>query len=314
LNIIITGLSGFVGSSLLKPLALHNITALGRTKLATFDGEFHFVELDGSSSYSDYLKNNDVLIHCAARVHVMAEKTSDSLADFRQINVSGTLNLARQAASVGIKRFIFISSIKVNGECTQTGLQFSPSDIPAPQDPYSVSKYEAEQGLQEIAKITGMEVVIIRPPLVYVEGVKGNFYSLLKLAKTGFPLPFGAIRNKRSMVYLDNLTDFIVKCIEHPKAANEIFLISDGNDLSIPMLIKYLRLSMVKPIRLLPVPVWLFALIGWVTGKTAVIERLCGSLQVDSSKASTLLNWTPPYTVKQGLQKTVDAFLKYKYK
>lgn len=310
MNIIISGLSGFVGSGLLGPLAQHNITALGRTKLSSYHGDFHFADINGSSDYSDFLKNNDVFIHCAARVHIMGQSSLDPLTEFREINVNGTLNLARQAASAGIRRFIFISSIKVNGEGTQSGTHFSPCDTPAPSDPYSVSKYEAEQGLQEIAKKTGMEVVIIRPPLIYGVGVKGNFHSLLKLAKSGLPLPFRSIHNKRSMVYLGNLIDFIVKCIDHPKAANEIFLISDGSDLSISGLIRQLRLAMVKPIRLLPMPEWLFTFAGKIFGKSAVIERLCGSLQVDSNKTNALLGWAPPYTVKRGLQLTVDDFLK----
>ncbi len=310
MNIIISGLSGFVGSALLGPLVLHNIKALGRTKLSSYHGDFHFAEINGSADYADFLKNNDVLIHCAARVHIMDESSLDPLTEFREINVSGTLNLARQAASAGIKRFIFISSIKVNGEGTQPGAQFTPSDIPAPEDPYGVSKYEAEQGLQQIAKNTGMEVVIIRPPLVYGAGVKGNFNSLLKLAKTGLPLPFGAIHNKRSMVYLGNLIAFIVECIDHPKAANEVFLISDGNDLSINRLITELRLAMFKPVRLLPMPGWLFTFVGKVTGNSSVVSRLCGSLQVDSSKVNKLLGWVPPYSVQQGLQLTVNNFLK----
>lgn len=309
-SIFLTGFNGFLGRSLLNNLSNRKIICYGRSRN---EGPFDcFVEgdLENLNSYIESLSSIEVVVHCAARVHVMDDDSSNPLKEFRTVNTTGTLNLAQQAAEAGVKRFIFISSIKVNGESTVKGRKFTSDDEPSPEDPYAISKAEAEKGLLEIAKETGMEVVIIRPPLVYGAGVKGNFLSLLKLSKLPIPLPFGLINNKRSMVYLDNLVDLIITCIDHPKAANKVFLASDNDDLSLSILLKLIRQAMNRRSLLLPVPSFLFQLIGKLLGKSAVIDRLLGNLQVDSSDASRLLSWTPPYSVEEGVKATVDEFLR----
>lgn len=306
LRILLTGATGFVGGALLKKLP--NVVVLGRSCPANFTGQYFKHELTADTDYAESLKVVDVVIHCAARVHIMNELVKCPLKAFRDVNVDATLKLARQAAEAGVRRFIFISSVKVNGEST-TGLPpFKSSDVEKPEDPYGISKGEAEFALKELCKNTGMELVIIRPPLVYGRGVKANFFNLLKLSNTWLPLPFGGVNNKRSMIYLGNLVDFIICCVDHPKAANQTFLISDGEDLSLKGLIRYTRQTMGKPIWLLPVPVGLFKWLGKLTGKSTVIDRLVGDLQVDSRKAQELLEWSPPYSVQQGISDTVADF------
>lgn len=308
MNVLITGASGFLGSRLAKK-SPGKIAALGRKAINGFGNAFYVKSIGKNIDYSDCLLSQDVVIHCAARVHVMGDNSANPLEEFREVNTAGTLNLARQAAESKVKRFIFISSIKVNGESTAYECKFSSYDKPNPEDPYGISKAEAEFGLQEIAKETGMEVVIIRPPLVYGPKVKGNFLNLLKLSKLPLPLPFGLINNQRSMVYLDNLVDLIITCIDHPEAANKIFLASDKDDLSLSRLLNLIRKAMNKPAFLLPVPAFLFQIAGKLTGRSAVVDRLLGNLQVDSNDAKKYLNWTPPYTVEQGIKATVDDFL-----
>jgi nucleoside-diphosphate-sugar epimerase len=252
-----------------------------------------------------------VIIHCAARVHVMDDSAENPLDEFREVNTYGTLNLAQQAAEAGIKRFIFISSIKVNGESTELGKPFTPNDAHIPRDPYGLSKYEAEVGLRAIAEKTGMEVVIIRPPLVYGPGVKANFASMMKWVNKGIPLPLGGIKeNKRSLVSLDNLVDLILTCIDHPNAANQTFLVSDDNDVSTTQLLTNMASALDVPNRLLPIPSSWFTLAAKLTGKPAISQRLCGSLQVDISKTQEMLNWQPPYSSAESMKKTADAFLK----
>ena len=229
---------------------------------------------------------------------------------FRKVNTSGTLNLARQAIESGVKRFIYLSSIKVNGEATLRGSQFTPDDIFVPTDPYALSKYEAEQGLLKLATESQMEVVIIRPPLVYGPGVKANFLSMMKWLHKGIPLPFGSIHNKRSLVALDNLVDLILICIEHPAAANQVFLVSDGEDLSTTELLSRVDIALGKKPRLLPVNQQLLEFGLKLVGKKDLAQRLCSSLQIDISKAKKLLNWTPPVSVEKGLHKTAEHFLK----
>jgi UDP-glucose 4-epimerase len=311
MKILVTGASGFVGSSLCTQLSLDGYHVLPVNRRLGNPG-LVCGNIDEATNWAKALVGIDTVVHTAARVHIMKDSLSDPLAGFREVNVGGTLKLARQAASLGVKRFIYISSIKVNGESTTRSNAFTEKDVPSPLDPYGVSKYEAEEGLKKISAESDMEVVIIRPPLVYGAGVKANFLNLLKLSSTRIPLPFGLIRNKRSMVYVENLVDFIVKCIYHPAAANQTFLVSDNYDLSLRNLLFLMRKSLYQPSRLVPVPIFLFNLTGFLFHKKDVIDRLVGDLQVNPSKAMTLLNWKPPYTVDQGIQNTVDSFLKDK--
>jgi nucleoside-diphosphate-sugar epimerase len=236
----------------------------------------------------------------------MHDISADQLAAFRTINLDGTLSLARQAAVAGVKRFLFISTVKVNGELTSLGHPFTECDAPAPQDAYGQSKLEAEQGLRKLAAATGMELVIIRPPLVYGPGVKANFASLMRAVQRRWPLPLGDLHNRRSLVALDNLIDFIITCIDHPKAANQTFLISDGQDLSTTELVRGLAQAAGVTTRLLPVPAWVLEIAGRLVGKGDAVQRLCGNLQIDSNKARILLGWEPKISVQEGLRRAVS--------
>ncbi len=311
-KVVVTGAAGFVGGTLMLALAQKRINAVGTVRRSTSTGpnrqDLECVgELNATTNWSSVLCGVRVVIHAAARAHIMKDELADPLAEYRLVNVEGTLNLARQAAAAGIKRFIYISSIKVNGESTPLGKPFLSSDIPEPEDPYGVSKREAEQGLMQLAADTGMEVVIIRPPLVYGPGVKGNFATMIKLIDKGLPLPLGAVHNKRSLVGVDNLVDLIIRCIDHPAAANQVFLAGDGEDLSTTELLRGVANAMGKPARLIPVPVGLLQLSATLLGKEAVAQRLLGSLRVDITKTCELLDWRPPYTVEEGLQRCFET-------
>lgn len=301
--LLLTGGSGLVGGALLQRLSGMNITAVGRTKPDNAGARFVGTDINSSSDYSAALAGIEVVIHSAARVHMMDEQSADPLAAFREVNTFGTLNLARQAAASGVKRFIFISSIKVNGEATAEREAFRFDDTAKPEDAYGISKAEAETGLKQIAAQTGMEVVIIRPPLVYGPGVKANFAAMLKLARKNLPLPLGAIHNKRSLVALDNLVDLIVTCIDHPKAANQTFLVSDDQDVSTTELLHLMTRAAGKTPRLVPVPVSWLKLTAKVTGKQAVIDRLCGNLQVDIKHTKDMLGWKPCISVEHAVLK-----------
>lgn len=311
--ILVTGATGFVGSALVARLAREGLEtrACIRGGDACMPAGIHVVRVAGLTADSDWsqtVAGVDAVVHLAARVHVMDDTAADPWVEFRRVNVQGTLNLARQAAAAGVRRFVFISSIKVNGEATKVGAPFSADDIPAPLDPYGVSKMEAEQGLRELAAQTGMEVVIIRPPLVYGPGVKANFQAMMRWLARGVPLPLGAIQNRRSLVALDNLVDLIVTCLDHPAAVNQTFLVSDGEDLSTTQLLRRMGQALDKPARLLPVPAALLSLGAAVMGKSGVAQRLCGSLQVDIAKTRQLLGWNPPLSVEAGLKKAAEGY------
>lgn len=313
MKILVTGASGFVGKSLCAELFRRGHMVV--TAVRTVNIEIDYLEqsviglIDGGTDWSVALTGVDVIIHLAARVHVMNDTVEDPLAEFRKVNVDGTLNLARQAVKAGVKRFIFISSIKVNGEHSVIGRPFTEVDAANPQDAYGVSKSEAEQGLLSIAQQTGIEVVIIRPPLVYGLGVKANFASMMRTVKRGIPLPLGAVNNKRSFVYVDNMVSLILRCMNHPAAANQIFLVSDGCDLSTTQLLRGCAAALGVKSRLLPVPPSLITACAVAIGKLDVVQRLCGSLQVDISKARTLLEWTPPVSVVDGLKATAQSLI-----
>ncbi|MBD9610147.1 MULTISPECIES: UDP-glucose 4-epimerase family protein [Pseudomonas] len=314
MRILLAGASGFVGSGLIAPLLErgHEITAAVRKLKVDLDSRVTQSLVNGLSADQDWqglLKDQDLVIQLAARVHVMSDESSDPLAEYRKVNVEGTLNLARQAADAGVKRFIFLSSIKVNGEGTALGKPYVADGEEAPSDPYGISKMEAEHALRALAAETGMEVVIIRPVLVYGPGVRANFLSMMRWLDKGVPLPFGAIHNQRSLVALDNLVDLIVTCTEHFAAANQTFLVSDGEDLSTTMLLRRMATALGKPARLLPVPSWMLETGATLLGKQALAQRLCGSLQVDISKTRELLNWKPPVSVDEALRNTAKHFL-----
>lgn len=318
MDVLVTGANGFVGRALLLRLAamegvrpIAAVRTLPIAELIVSNGAcigkaVRYVELGdvANGAFDRCIFNGvDTLVHCAARVHVMNEPAMDPLASFRAVNVGGTLALAKQAASEGVKRFIFISTIKVNGEATVSGESFHADDLPAPEDAYGLSKLEAEQGLKRLAAETGMEVVIIRPPLVYGRGVRGNFGSMIKLVEKEIPLPFGAIHNKRSLVGIDNLVDLIVRCIDHPAAANQVFLAGDGQDLSTPELVRSLAMAMGKRTCLISLPTGVLKFGATLLGKRALADRLLGSLQVDITKTRELLEWQPRHSVEEGLRR-----------
>ena len=303
MTIAITGHTGFVGQALVRAISDRPLRLVGRRRLDRQTGEFFKKTLDVEEVFSDCFNKGDVVIHSAARVHVMNDSVTDPLTEYRAINFAGTLNLAEQAARNGVKRFIFISTIKVNGEVTVDGSAFTAFDAPVTKDHYGISKVEAEQALKLLSAETGMEVVIIRPPLVYGPGVKANFAAMMNLAKKNLPLPLGAIKNKRSLVALDNLVDLIITCIDHPKAANQTFLVSDDHDVSTSELLQMMTRSAGKKPRLIPVPVSWLKFAGKLLGKQAVIERLCGNLQVDITHTKETLNWTPPISIEEGIQR-----------
>lgn len=306
-KIAITGANGFVGKALLTTLSSESDMRILAIARRPFEFNRPCVEHHCSSESLPNLAEVDVLIHAAARVHVMNEKSADPLAAFRQVNVQGTLQLATAAADAGVKRFVFISTAKVNGESTTGQQPFTELDAANPQDPYSVSKWEAEQGLARIAQKTGMEVVVIRPPLVYGPGVKANFAALLRAVRRGIPLPFGAIRNARSLVGLDNLVDLIKLCISHPAAANQAFLVSDGQDVSTSQLVRVIAAAAHVADRQFTVPVVCLQWLGKLTGKSAAVDRLCGNLQLDISKAKTLLSWEPPVSLEEGIRRAISV-------
>ena len=318
MKICLTGSTGFVGSILcnhlinksyqvLAPIRNPNLSALSKRKNLTYvyvkDGE-------NRKNFSEALNDVNVVIHCAARTHVISENKKEKLKLYRRVNVQDTLNLAEQAANHGVKRFIFLSSIKVNGEKTSFSSSFKYNDIPQPEDAYGISKFEAEEELKKISNRTGMEVVIIRAPLVYGEGVKGNFLRLLYLCSKSIPLPFANINNARSMVSVENLIDLIALCIDHSKASGKTFLVSDSQYISTTELIKKIKKLMSKPVRLFFLPIFFSRLMGGLLGKSSEIDKLYNSLIVDISYTCEVLDWKPKFNLEEGLSKTVSWYLK----
>lgn len=311
-GVLVTGGSGFLGRAVLARLlqtGQRPLVAPLRKLTTDFPAEIkteQIGELGAATDWTKCLADVEVVIHCAARAHVMKEDLVDPLNEYRKVNVQGSLALARQAVQAGVRRFVFISSIKVNGEQTPHGKSFSASDVPAPEDSYGISKREAEEGLMALGRETGMEVVIIRPPLVYGPGVKGNFASMVRSVRKGVPLPLGAVHNQRCLVALDNLVDFIILCADRersPLAANEVFLISDGEHVSTTDLLRKVAQAYKVNSRLIPVPASWIRGIATVLGKGPVADRLLGSLMVDSSKARELLGWRPVVSMDEQLQK-----------
>jgi nucleoside-diphosphate-sugar epimerase len=310
MKVLLTGATGFVGKVLASALTKSPgviLTCAVRQSGSQAPGRVIIAgELDEKTDWSASLVGQDVVVHSAARAHVMKDEVANPLAEYRKVNVHGTLRLAQQAAEAGVKRFVFVSSIKVNGEQTQPNKPFTAEDAPAPEDDYGLSKLEAEKGLQKLANETGLEVVIVRSPLVYGPGVKGNFATLIKLVDKQLPLPFGTVDNKRSLVALGNLVDLILTCIAHPNAANQVFLVSDGEDISTSVLLRRVATAMDKPSRLIPVPADLLQLGATLLGKKAVAQRLLSSLQVDISSTRERLDWVPPLTVDEGLSRCFE--------
>jgi len=307
-RIAVTGALGFVGSALCSSVVAEGYAARAVVRfldsIATVAGldVVAVGQIDERTDWSAALAGVDCVIHCAARAHVMFETEADALAAYRAVNVAGTRRLAEQAAGLGVRRLVYLSSIKVNGEQTALGAPFLFSDVPAPEDPYGVSKWEAEQALWAVSEKTGLEVVVVRPPLVYGPGVKGNLLRLLSWVARGVPLPLGLVNNQRSLVGLSNLVDLLLHCAEHRAAAGQTFLASDGQDLSTPQLIRLMAEGMNRTARLLPVPVPLLQAGGSLLGKRGEIDRLVGSLQVDSRYTQAQLGWTPPVSVEDGVR------------
>ena len=306
--IAVTGANGFVGRHLCSLLSRegHQIRLIQR-RFA--QGTFQIAGIDSSTDWSDALSGVDVVIHCASRVHVLQDQVADPLAAYRVVNVAGTQRLAIQAAQLGVKRLIFLSSIKVNGEGTRSGASFNGLSPAAPLDPYGISKLEAEQALHQVSAQTGLEVVIVRPPLVYGPSVRANFLRLLRLVQRQIPLPLGAVHNQRSLIYVGNLVSFLAACALQPVAAGRTLLIADAEPLSTSELVQKLAFALKTKPRLLPVPPSLLSLLGRLSGKQAEFSRLTGSLVIDPTEAFQTLNWQPPFSTAEGLRITADWFL-----
>ena len=309
MKILVTGTSGFVGRHLvghLKSLE-HDVIPVVRRKLSQSECDAVEVgEINGETDYEKVLEGVESVVHLAARVHVMNDKSEHALEEYRTVNLSGTVNLAVQSAKAGVKRFVFVSSIKVNGEATPCGYAFKETDEINPLDHYGVSKSEAEKELIKIQNETGMEIVIIRPPLVYGPGVKANFKKIVDLVRTKPIIPLGAINNKRSIVSVYNLVDFIAICLVHDNASGQVFLVSDGLDISTSELVEAIASAHGKKRLILPFPLSLAKIASKITGNDQTIKRLYGSLCIDISKARVLLQWNPPYSFKEGLEKMLE--------
>lgn len=304
-----TGAAGFVGRVLVGRLRSEGREVLPIVRSpGGLAGERAVGAIDADTDWRDALQGVDAVVHLAARVHVMNDAADDPLPAYRSVNTEGSLNLARQAAEAGVRRFVFMSSVKVNGEKTEPGRPFRRGDPPAPSDPYGISKYEAELGLAELDRAGALETVIIRPPLVYGAGVGGNFRTMMNWVERGIPLPLGAIReNRRSFVGVDNLADLVALCLDHPAAAGKIYLVRDGRDVSTRELIDLIAKAMGRRSELFSLPPALLRAIASASGKRAAAERLIGSLQIDMEDTRRELGWVPPLALEEGLARTVAA-------
>lgn len=312
MKVLVTGASGFVGWELCSRLHKEGNEVIGALRRGTSvlpSGVERRVVgyMNGTTQWDSSIRDVAAVIHLAARTHIIDDRSADPLAEYRRVNVEGTRRLAYEAAKAGVKRFVFLSSIKVNGERTYRD-SFNENDTARPEDFYGISKYEAENVLKDVCNSSNMEYVILRSPLVYGPKVKANFLKLMKIIDSGMPLPLGSVKNQRSLIYIGNLVDAIVKCIEHPAAANKTFLVSDGEDLSTPELIERLSDSMGVKSKLFNFPVSLLKIAAAVAGKSAEIERLTGNLTIDSTKIRTELDWIPPYSVSEGLKLTAQWY------
>lgn len=317
---LVTGVNGFVGSALAKKMLDNDdfqvCGVVRKGKRGLFDAETNIdlIEvpaLDGNTCWEDIIDGVDVVVHLAARVHVMHDVAMDPLNEFRKINLEATKSIAKAAATKGVKRFVFLSSVKVNGEGGWKKV-YAESDKETPTDPYSLSKWEAEQALRQIESDSGLELVILRSPLVYGPGVKANFLRMMELVNRNIPLPFSLIKNQRSLIYLGNLVDAIITCLKHPIAAGKTYMVSDGYDVSTPMLIQEVAKALGKKACLLPFPVSIMKILASLTGKKDVINRLVNSLAVENSKICSDLDWQPPYKVEEGIYLTAQWFKEVK--
>ncbi len=323
IKVLVTGAAGFVGRTLCKELFNRGfqVRAAMRTRgqLSSAGETVAVGEINGDTKWSDALRGVGTVIHLAARVHVMKDQAADPLSEFLKVNLYGTSNLAQQAANAGVKRLVLVSSVKVNGESTAPVSTLSPingegknvffeSDEPDPQDPYGVSKLQAEQVLHSIARTTGMQVVIVRPPLVYGPGVKGNFLRLLAAIDRGIPLPLAGARNLRSLVYLGNLVDALIACASHPAAAGQTYLVSDGEDISTAQLAEMIARALGRKDRTYYLPPGLLRAAATILGRAEQVDRLFGSLRVNDQKLRSELSWTPPFKLEQGLRVTTEWY------
>ncbi len=315
-KIMVTGPTGFIGRKLCANLRGYGYRVMGAlhrrpdggSQLDNSDELVVVGNIDAMTQWSQALSEVDSVIHLAARVHVMRERATDSLAAYRATNTLGTINLARSAAAAGVRRMVFVSTIKVNGESTEDK-PFKETDAPCPVDAYAISKWEAEQAILQIGRETGLEVVIVRPPLVYGPGVKGNYLRLLHMVNRGLPMPFGACHNKRSLVFLENFVDLLTHCLSQTEASGQIFLVSDGEDLSTPELVARLAKALDKSPRLIPIPPAWLEIAAKLIGKPGLYDRLCGSLQLDIDHTRKTLKWTPPVSVDEGIHRTARWYL-----
>jgi UDP-N-acetyl-alpha-D-quinovosamine dehydrogenase len=314
MKVLVTGASGFIGSVLCKHLLQYGLSVRASTRsnssstIPSGAETLRITSVDGGTDWSEALGGVDAVVHLAARVHVMHESNDDPHGAFRTVNTEGTNRLAAMAAGAEVRRIVYVSSIKVNGEQTANS-PFTECDVPSPDDAYAISKWGAEQALWDTARRTGLEIVVVRPPLVYGPSVPGNFNRLLRFIRLGIPLPLGSIQNQRSFLYVENLCDAVRVCLQHPAAAGRTFLLSDGEDISTPELIRLLSHYLGRPSKLIPFPPTLLEAVAKVLGVRGEAERLLRSLRVDSSAFRQTLHWNPPYHLREGLRATAEAYL-----